>query len=134
MTTDDYCWLSVWRHKKIFYQGKLNLQISIDRQLTRLIKALSELPKQVEKVETVGVFLLLYFKSTNACLVFYYKADVPFISTVLNKFIYEVLLGDLVKTPLGLAKVLKLKCPLLNYYKTPINQLCHRYNTKSLFT
>ena len=35
--------------------------MSIDRQLTRLIKALSELPKQVEKVETVGAFLLLYY-------------------------------------------------------------------------
>ena len=33
-----------------------------------------------------------------------------------------VLLGDLV-SPQDLAKVLKLKCPLLNYYKTPINQL-----------
>ena len=48
-------------------------------QLTRLIKALSELPKQEEKLETVGAFLLLYFKSTHACLVFYYKADMPFI-------------------------------------------------------
>ena len=35
-------------------------------QLTRLIKVPSELPKQEEKVETVGAFLLLYFKSTHA--------------------------------------------------------------------
>ena len=34
----------------------------------------------------------------------------------------KVLFGDLV-SPQDLAKVLKLKCPLLNYYKTPINQL-----------
>ena len=51
-------------------------------QLTRLIKVLSELPKQEEKVETVGAFLLLYFKSTHACLAFYYKADVLFNSKV----------------------------------------------------
>ena len=55
MTIADYVWL----HKKNFLPRKVNLKISIDRQLTRLIKALSVLPKQVEKVETVGAFLLL---------------------------------------------------------------------------